>query len=488
MLKPLSLTLLIAGIIPFSSQAGSIQWESCLNSKFHSWFNGSPPSPQLRCGFLEVPLQYKKGTSIEEYGTDKTVRLALTLLPAKGVRKGGLVMISGGPGQSGISGKKPSRDADWPVTNLRESWDIVRYDPRGVGQSTPKINCTVPENAPAAVTSQEQKIHNKLKACIDNTGVEVLKHIGTDEAVSDVDRIRQALDDSKLTAVAYSYGTQVAALYAERFPSTTRAIVLDGVVELEVAKDDFIWQLNDARGYQQTFERFAAWCAETGSCPLSSDKMLATQQYRNLLSQLHAQPLYGAEGRQISANDLRFLTQVLLLWRSSWPSLATAVRQLSAGIVSTEVNGLLNNSASILDWDALSVITCADQPIRKYSQNDILRQRQLIREAFAATNYPPQTADPLNLCDLWPWKNNVLAKRPVHVPHLPQLLFVAQRHDPTTPWHNARAMATLFSSPLLTREGDGHTLALSGANLCVDKTVVDYLINPDKKRNDSVCR
>lgn len=485
MLKTMSLTLLIAGIIPFSSQAGSIQWESCLNSKFHSWFNDSPPAPQLRCGFLEVPLQYKSGTSIEEYGTDKTVRLALTLLPAKNVRKGSLVMISGGPGQSGIN---LSLDTDWPVTNLRESWDIVGYDPRGVGQSTPKINCTVSESAPVAVTSLEQEVRNMLKACITNTGVEVLKHIGTDEAVSDVDRIRQALGDSKLTAVAYSYGTQVAALYAERFPSTTRAIVLDGVVDLEEAKDDAVMLRNQARGYQNTFERFAVWCAETGSCPLSSDKMLATQQYRNLLSQLHSQPLYDAEGREISSNDLISLTTSLLLWRSSWPSLATAVRQLSAGIVSKEVSGSLGYSASLGDTDALSVISCVDQSVREFRQSEIRRQRQLIREAFAATNYQPQVPDSLGLCDLWPWKNNVHAKRPADIPHLPQLLFVAQRHDPTTPWYNARTMATLFSSPLLTREGDGHTLALSGVNLCVDKTVVDYLINPDKKRNDSVCR
>ncbi|WP_159565775.1 alpha/beta hydrolase [Budvicia diplopodorum] len=484
MLKALSAILLIAGIIPFSSHARSIQWESCLNSKFHSWFNDSP-HPSLRCGYLEVPLRYKNGTSIEQQRSDKTVRLALTLLPAKGVRKGSLVAISGGPGIPGIN---PLLSTDWPVNKLSESWDIVGYDPRGVGQSTPKINCKVPESASAAVTSQEQEARNMLKACIENTGVEVLKHIGTDEAVSDVDRIRQALGDSRLTAVAYSYGTQVAALYAERFPSTIRAIVMDGVVDLEETKDGFTWRLNQARGYQKTFERFAVWCAETGSCPLSSDKMLATRQYRNLLNKLHSQPLYGAEDRQISSDDLISLTTSLLLWRSSWPSLATAVRQLSIGIVSKEVIGLLDYSASFGDPDALNAISYTDQSVRELSQIDIRRQQRLIREAFAATNYQPQEVDSLDLCDLWPWKNNVHAKRPADVPNLPQLLFVAQRHDPTTPWHNARAMATLFRSPLLTLEGDGHTLALSGANLCVDKAAVDYLTNPDKKRDDSVCR
>ncbi|EDH1237353.1 alpha/beta hydrolase [Salmonella enterica subsp. enterica] len=478
-----SLPLFIASFIPVGSEATSIQWESCLNSKFHSWFKDSF-HPNLRCGFLEVPLQYKTGTSIEEDGTDKTVRLALTLLPAKGVRKGSLVVINGGPGMPGIN---PWLDTDWPVNKLSESWDIVGYDPRGVGQSTPKINCTASEYASTATTGKEQTAKDFLKACIDNTGSEVLKHIGTDEAVSDVDRIRQALGDSKLTAVAYSYGTQVATLYAERFPSTVRAIVLDGVVDLEEAKNDFMLQRNQALGYQKTFERFATWCAETGSCPLSSDKVLATRQYRNLLSQLHFKPLYGAEGRQISSDDLISLTTHLLLWRSSWPSLATAIRQFSAGIVSKEVIRFLDSSTSFGDPDALNVINCADQSVSELSQSDLLRQQQLIREAFAATNYQPQAPVSLDLCALWPWKNNVHAKRPPHIPNLPQLLFVAQRHDPTTPWQNARVMATLFRSTLLTLEGDGHTLALSGTNLCVDKMVVEYLITPDKKRNDSVC-
>ncbi|MGL5600227.1 MAG: alpha/beta fold hydrolase [Silvania sp.] len=483
LLKPVTFALCVSGLFSSHCQASPVEWESCLNSKFQSWFN-SVPHRNLRCGFLDVPLQYKNGTSNKEYGSDKTVKIALTLLPAIGSRKGGLVVISGGPGVSGIN-----RDlySDWPVSALGESWDIVRYDPRGVGQSIPKINCEMSENAVAVSSSPEEETRRYFKACIDNTGADVLKHMGTDEAVSDVDRIRQALHDSKLTAVAYSYGTQVAALYAERFPSTTRAIVLDGVVDLEEAKDDFIMLRNQARGYQNTFERFAAWCAETGSCPLSSDKTRATQQYRNLLSRLDSQPLYGDQGQQITSYDLVSLTTYLLLWRSSWPSLATAVRQLSSGIVSNEILGLLDDLTSVVNLDALSVITCVDQSVKALSQSDIRRQQQLIREAFKAIDYKSVEPDSLDLCGSLAWKNNVHIKRPVNVPALPQLLFVAQRFDPSTPWHNARSMATLFKSPLLTREGDGHTLVLSGSNLCVDKTVVDYILNPDRKLSDKVC-
>ncbi|BEM46483.1 alpha/beta fold hydrolase (plasmid) [Serratia marcescens] len=486
MLKTLSLLLLTSSFIPSAAQAGSIQWESCLNSKFHTWFDLSPPQ-NLRCGFLDVPLKYRDGSSIEAYGNNQTVRLALTLLPATGARKGSLVMLSGGPGMPGIN---PGLHHDFAVSKLRESWDIVGYDPRGVGQSTPKINCRMAENGYATPVDEWQEARNMLEACTDNTGAEVLRHIGTDEAVSDVDRIRQALNEPKLSAVAYSYGTQVAALYAERFPSLIRAIVLDGVVDLDEAKNDYIVRLNQERGYQQTFERFAAWCAETGSCPLSSDKALASQQYRNLLSQLHSHPIsYGSEGQKVSDEELLSLTTDLLLWRSTWPDLATAVRQFSAGIVSKEISDKLDDYKKAYgDSDALSVISCVDQSLPALSQEEKLIQKMRIRDAFAATNFQPDVTIPIGLCEVMPWRNNVLAQRPANVPRLAQLLFVAQRYDATTPWNNARAMATLFNSPLVTLEGDGHTLALSGTNLCVNKAVVNYLMNPEKKLSDSTCR
>lgn len=487
MFKATLLAMSVLSFIPFSSDAHPIEWESCLNNKFQSWFDDYP-NPRLRCGYLEVPLHYKNGTSDEAMTSDSTVRLAMTLLPARGLRKGSIVMISGGPGMPGIN---PYLDLEWPVSRLSESWDIIGYDPRGVGQSVPKISCKMSDihHESGKTLSPEQEARNMLDACIKNTGVDVLKHVGTDEAVSDVDRIRHATGDKKLTAVAYSYGTQVGLLYAERFPESVRALVLDGVVDLEEAKDDFTVRLNQARGYQITFERFAVWCAESGSCPLSADKSVATRQYRDLLHQLHLHPLSDADGRKISSDELISLTTDLLLWRASWPALATAVRQFSAGIVSKEVSDRLSTYSAMPDYsDALSVISCADQSVHGLNLNEIIRQKTQVNEAFAAINYQPQQKPTRDLCDIWPWKSNVLTQRPTRLPRLPHFLFVAQRHDPTTPWNNARTMATQFKSPLMTLEGDGHTLVLTGANLCVDKGVVDYLMNPEKKMDDIICR
>lgn len=470
-------------IISFSTGASVIQWQNCSDSKFNHWFKVSP-SPDLQCGQLDVPLRYIHGTSLNEHGFGNDVRLALTRLPAQGVSKGTLVVISGGPGSPGID---PWVDTDGAAKKIHDSWDIVGYDPRGVGQSEPRINCTIPEE----LSDSEHYSQNLLNACVKNTGIEVLKHMGTDEAVSDVERIRQAVNDKKLTALSYSYGTQVALLYAERFPDTVRAIVLDGVVDIEEARNDFIMRLNQARGYQVTFERFAAWCEKTKQCPLSSDKAVATQQYIDLLNKLHSAPLSGPDGKQISAYELLSLTTSHLLWHSFWPDLATAIRQFSKGIVSQEVSKILNENEPSDDLDnsvdALSVISCIDISPSELSTDDIRYQKQKIREAFPATNFLPPDADSVGLCDLWPWKSNFHVRRPASVPALPQLLFVAQRYDPTTPWQNARNMATKFKGTLITLEGDGHSLALIGDNECVDKAIVDYLNTPEKRQDDKTC-
>ncbi|MBJ2216951.1 alpha/beta hydrolase [Pseudomonas sp. MF7453] len=116
------------------------------------------------------------------------------------------------------------------------------------------------------------------------------------------------------------------------------------------------------------------------------------------------------------------------------------------------------------------------------------KQRQAIREASPFTNYLAVQQSGLELCDLWPWRGTLSAHVPVAAPNLPPLLFVGQQFDPTTPYINARQMAKWFKSPLVTREGDGHTLVLNGIDRCVDEAVVDYLLAPHETRPDKTCR
>lgn len=477
-LKKALFSLFFTFFLPGAVSAQQIEWRSCMTKPYSNWFGEEKPSPNLLCGYLSVPLKYTDTGGDIPGEKAPFVRLGLTKLPAKSKHKGSILIISGGPGLPGIN---PYINFDWPVTNLRESWDIIGFDPRGVGQSTPAINCQIPEPEIQENITEKQRILNKINACIHNTGAEVIRYIGSNEAVYDIDRIRQALGDKQLTAVAYSYGTQIAALYAERFPSRVRSIVLDGVVNIDDLKDNFTWQLRQARSYQETFDRFASWCARTKSCPLSSDRDKAINQFHELLLQLHHTPLTDSEGRSISSDELISLTTDLLLWRSSWPTLATAIRQFSQGIVSNETEAALSTPiASEEASDALEVILCVDQGDEQLTPEERKYQKDALADAFPAVNFDKRLSDSPEFCELWPIHRDLNKTRLKSTPPPSGLLFVAHKYDPTTPWVNARKMADKFSSPLLTIDGDGHTLALSGTNLCVDKAVVRHLLVPQK--------
>ncbi|WP_255612145.1 hypothetical protein [Serratia sp. EWG9] len=103
-----------------------VRWQSCLNSGFQRWFDEAPPAG-LRCGYLDVPLVYATPPAHSAQAGEPTVRLALTLLPATGPKKGSVVVISGGPGLPGIN---PYLGNDVHVAKLRKSYDIIGYDPR----------------------------------------------------------------------------------------------------------------------------------------------------------------------------------------------------------------------------------------------------------------------------------------------------------------------------------------------------------------------
>lgn len=462
----------------------SMRWQYCQNSEFQHWFMGPPPLG-LRCGYVGVPLIHQVNASHMLPGNNGTVRLALTLLPATGVKKGSLVVISGGPGQPGIN---PQLVGD---ARLRKSYDIIGYDPRGVGQSTPKITCQLAENNETLsnnsndIPAAELQVRKMINACIKGTGAEILQHMGTDEAVNDLNLIRHALGEPALTAVAYSYGTKVAVLYAERYPKKTRALVLDGVMDL--AADNFTQRINQELGYQQSFLRFAAYCGKTGSCPLPADANQAIQVYHALLRKLHDHPFITQAGYEISADDVVTLTRTLLTWPDRWHELAVVLQQINTGIASQQLSDLVDESYSPDAEDALNVITCADVA-NPGSEPQLRRQRQEINTTAMYAHYLPLHEYPLEICDLWPYPGKLRPHVPVVSPTLPPLLFVGQRYDPATPYRNAQMMANWFKSPLITRERDGHTLVLKGADHCVDESVVDYLLAPKKPRHDKVCR
>lgn len=315
------------------------------------------------------------------------------------------------------------------------------------------------------------------QACVAQTGLAVLRHIGTDQAVEDVEAIRRSLGEAHLSFVAYSYGTKVAALYAERHPAGVAAMVLDGVVDL--SEDDTTTRIGQARGYEATFQRFAAYCAPLAGCPLQAGAR-AQPSYAALMQRL---PELDAAGTLPDRYTLAKVMTSALLWSEQWQELASALIALNRG----DGAPLKAMAASVpyAEHEApLIAITCADSaPV---ALPWALRQAQL-RRMHGGFQLQSMPLDAPESCDEWPFAGNERAHIPRRDPQLPPLLFISQRHDATTPHANGRRMASFFLSPHLTREGDGHTLVFSGADACIDNEAIDYLENPGKPREDRSC-
>lgn len=291
-----------------------IEWQSCENSQFGQWFGQEDIPDRLQCGYLEAPLSYEDNNSHE------TVRLAVTRLPATGEKQGSLVTVAGGPGLPGIR-------IPLVAETVNENFDIIGYDPRGVGQSRPRIRCPSPElDEDVDTLIAEKQNADWVQDCAINTGLKVLKHIGTDEAVNDLEVLRNALGGDKLNVIGYSYGTQVAQIYAERFPNKVRAMVLDGVVD--ITEDYITSNYKQALSFQQSFERFADYCEKEQACQLN--KTHATAVYHQLLEKVDALGLTDNNDKEIKSGDIISATTKALYSSEDWPELAKLLRSIDS--------------------------------------------------------------------------------------------------------------------------------------------------------------
>lgn len=497
---------LIASIIsPCGSYASDaaiqikpIYWQSCEGSQFEQWFGQQEIPERLQCSYLEAPLSYG-GDDLHG-----TVKLAATRLPATGKKRGSLLSITGGPGLAGIV-------VPFEAKRVNENFDIIGYDPRGVGQSKPQISCpSRPDiDVEPNTAALEKENADWVKGCVSHTRLIVLKHIGTAEAVNDVDSFRVALGEDKLSIIGFSYGTQVAQMYAERFPDKVQAMVLDGVVDLTEDADTSDYK--QGLSFQRTFERFAAYCEQENKCQLN--KTNATEIYHRLLKKVDNLGLRDKGGEAINADNIVRATTNTLYSSEDWPALAKLLRSIDSGKFAFKTLAVLENTArgenipatstqprsprnaanrsdknqADQEADNLVVISCADSATPGEDlKNSRLKEQKRV-EASAFSNYPAKTEQPRNICDTWPFKGKLHPHIPAVSPKLPPLLFVAQRYDPATPYEGAQVMAKAFNSPIITVNGDGHTIALTALNQCVDDEVIDYLINPLKARGNKDC-
>ncbi len=449
-------------------------------------------APTMECGRLEVPLDYQ-----DPEGT--TARLAVARVPARGQPIGSLVINPGGPGGSGLFATAATATS-LPDARLTESFDLVGFDPRGVGSSEPAIDCFTDAEADGGdvllstqgttVQWTAQDTQDILDRCAERSGgVEVLTSVGTRDAARDVDVLRAALGDQQLTFLGQSYGTRLGAVYAEQFPEHVRAMLLDGAID--PTQGTVARRVHAYAGFQRSFEQMAAFCATQTDCPLGDDPARATAVFHQIVRPLYGQPV-PALNSELGFDEAIGGVIAGLYTEAAWPRIITGLAQLQQGRGDELLQ--LNYDFSLRDaegrWpnfaEALYAINCMDEDRLGEEQGNALRTS--IFDAAPFMDPGVALAGARDGCEHWPTEPTLGIPYATDIAGLPPTLVVSITGDPTTPHAGGVKLAETLDSSLLTVEGEGHTIVMAGTNQCVNEIAADYLIDLELPPTGTSCQ
>jgi pimeloyl-ACP methyl ester carboxylesterase len=441
-----------------------IDWEPCEDGN--------------ECARIEVPLDYDDPTG-------ETIELNLLKHPAEGDRVGNLVVNPGGPGAPGTDYAK---NADTAFTQVvRNRFDIIGFDPRGTGHSAP-VDCLTDQELdeyiasdPDPDTSAEVRefmgwVRAMGNGCVEKSG-DLAAHVSTAEAARDIDVLRAALGDEKLTYFGASYGTKLGATYADLFPERSGRLVLDGAVDVSLSTRD--GSLQQAEGFETALTAYVDDCVGKGDCYLGGTRAAALLRIKSFLASVEAHPM-DVGNRQLRIGNAFYGIAITLYdddyWTYLTQSLGAALDGDGSGLLfladvyaSRDTDGTYSDNSS----EAIYAINCLDDP-------DSIPASQVPSEyaafektsptfgrvfAWGLTGCSGLAVDPPD----FDWDLDAAGADP--------LLVIGTTRDPATPLRWAQALAAqLEPAVLITRDGDGHT-GFNQGNACVDDVVQDYLID-----------
>lgn len=470
-----------AGLARFYGQ--NLAWGGCSSFAKTPRDQKAYADPDLQCAYLNVPLDYANPNG-------RVIKIGLLRRPASdpAQRIGSLVINPGGPGGSGMS-TAASLASTIMNNDVGRRFDLVGFDPRGVGSSEPQVLCRSAEvrdrerlmnlnvdTSPEGVAKTEAQEKADDEGCVRNTGKDVLANIGTREVVRDMDVMRSALGDEKLTYLGYSYGTRIGASYAEAFPKNVRAMILDGAVD--PAQDSAAELIDQGRGFQKAFDAFAAWCSARADCALGPDKSQAVSKFQALVRPLINQPVGVSDGRKLSYTDATIGTVQALYLSDLWPTLNSGLQEIAQGRGDTLMrladlyDGRSQDGTYSTEMDVFQAVICVDNPPIKDPNVDRNIDAQYRKVApFLDTGQSPSPA--LDNCAFWPVPPTGGPHHP-HAPGLPTVMVISTTQDPATPYQAGVNLAHDLNARLLTYEGTQHTAFLQG-NSCVDRAGISYL-------------
>jgi pimeloyl-ACP methyl ester carboxylesterase len=445
-----------------------------------------------QCGKLTVPLNYADPSGA-------TIQLAIIRKPAtdQAQRIGSLVVNPGGPGGSGVS---YATSGDVLDSALSARYDLVGFDPRGVGQSDP-VQCLTDSQmdqfvdtpsspgSAAEVSKVEQEDQYFAQQCGAKSGA-LLAHVGTVDAARDMDVLRAALGDEKLNYLGKSYGTLLGATYAEEFPQRVGKLVLDGAIDpnLTAAQQN----LTQAAAFDKEMRLFLADCVKQSDCPLdTTDPNAAFSKLQSWVAGLDAHPITGDGTRMLDEAYALTGISVAMYDQAWWPTLREALGTAFKGNGATLLamadayNDRENGHYIDNEIAANYAVNCVDHPDEATSVAQI--QASLPAFEKQAPFFGPMVDWSSLPCAYW-------KAAPTDSPHTiaargsAPILVVGTTNDPATPYAWAQNLAKeLASGRLLTMNGDGHTAYRRGST-CIDTAVDGYFLSGALPASGTVCQ
>jgi pimeloyl-ACP methyl ester carboxylesterase len=462
---------------PRIERTGSILWRGC---------------GDIECATLSVPLD-------RAHPNGRRIELSLARRPAAGKRRGVLFTNPGGPGGSGVELVQAS-DTVFDAS-VRDGFDIVSWDPRGVGAST-HVNCKSDldafyavdrSGADAATARANVKAAKRLAADCARNGRGLLPFLSTSATVDDMDAIRAAMGVRTISYLGFSYGTYLGAEYAARYPHRVRAMVLDGAID--PAESSAQGTIQQAEGFDRALRAFLEWCRGSSKCKFAHKGDTAAA-FADLTTSLESETLPAkvhGKKRTLGAGEANIGVATALYAGKTgggWEALGKALRDAAQGdgsallALSDAYTGRQPDGSYDGLTDAFYAIDCIDAP----APSTAAAVQELAARAARKAPYFGASTVWLGLpCTFWP-APAVGKIGPVRAPHAPPILVVGTTDDPATPYAAAQALAReLKTGHLLTYVGEGHT-AYGRGDSCIDDNVDRYLVARELPRAGTRCR
>ncbi|MEV3972455.1 alpha/beta hydrolase [Streptomyces sp. NPDC050698] len=465
-----------------ASAAGGkgIAWGAC---------EGSGLDPRQQCATVGVPMDYSDPDSPE-------IRIAVSRIPAQkpSARRGSLVLIPGGPGGDSLA--DPSGKGQKLPRKVREMYDLVGFAPRGMAPST-AVDCRLdpadlgvtkllPWPGPDDSVAENMATARRTATACARNGGELIRHISTANEARDLDRVRAALGDEKISAWGVSYGTYVGAVYSQLFPHRTDRIVLDSNNDPDHTRVTRNWLASFEVGVEDNFPEFARWASRPGNPHrLARTPAEVRSGFLRLAARLDRRPLPwpGANPPRLDGNTLRQTMLSSLYDPDDYPALAETVRAARKGTVppapEAPPESVLQNVTAV---GAGTICNDVDWPDSAAAyQKAVDRSR---------TAYPLTAGMPRGpmVCAAWPYTPKEPAVR-ITDRGPSTILLVQNRRDVATPLAGARKLRRTLGdrAVMVTVNSTGHDAYLANGNACGDRTVSRFLATGERPGSDLYC-